>query len=74
MTLSIAALTLSAIGILQVGVVLGMWLKSMLGGNYDWGNSIEIQPLKLREPLEWRWWNQKPVAPTDADNETEVDA
>jgi hypothetical protein len=33
--ISLPVAILSALAILQVGVVLGMWLKSVLGGGYD---------------------------------------
>jgi hypothetical protein len=36
--LSLPVAILSVIGILQVGIVIGMWLKSVLGGGYDWGS------------------------------------
>lgn len=40
MTLSITTLALAALAILQVGVVLGMWLRTALGER-DWGNREE---------------------------------
>lgn len=37
-TLSIPVAILSGVAILQVGVVLGMWLRAVLSGGYDWGS------------------------------------
>lgn len=49
-TVSLSTAALSVIGVLQVGVVLGMWLKTVLGGGYDFHSQVGgYQPLPGRD-------------------------
>jgi hypothetical protein len=49
-TVTLSVAVLAALCVLQVGVVLGMWLKTVLGGGYDFHGELGgYQPLPRRD-------------------------